>query len=212
MSIIQKKRNFFKIGEEAWLKAEKKEVIIEALDIANLNATISVKSENSTEMKLVKFWEIDKLHKAKNHQSKTLEIKVKYFGDVEKLVKTSKGDWIDLRSVEDVEMKQFDFKLIKLNVAMQLPHGYEAHVLPRSSTYKNFGIILANSQGVIDNSYSGDGDQWMFPAIALRDTTIKAGDRICQFRIMKSMPPVKITEATTLGNPDRGGIGSTGTN
>lgn len=137
-------------------------------------------------------------------------IKIKYFDDeLIRLEKIAIGDWIDLRSMEDVEMKQGEYKLLKLGVAMQLPSGYEAHVLPRSSTFKNFGIILANSMGVIDNSYCGSEDMWSFPAIALRDTKINKNDRICQFRIVKNQPQIEFIEAKELGNVSRGGIGST---
>ena len=122
----------------------------------------------------------------------------------------NKSDWYDLRAAEDVEMKSGEFKLIKLGVAIQLPSGYEAIVAPRSSTFKNYGIIQANSIGVIDESYCGDNDQWMLPAIALRDTTIHKNDRICQFRIIEHQPAHKITTVQQLGGKDRGGIGSTG--
>lgn len=108
-------------------------------------------------------------------------IRIKYFSDkIERLrYIDGKSDWIDLRSAEDVSMKAGEFKLIPLGVAMQLPKGYEAHIIPRSSTFKNFGVIQANHMGMVDESYCGDNDQWFFPAIAMRDTTIKAGDRIC---------------------------------
>lgn len=122
-----------------------------------------------------------------------------------------KSDWVDLRAAEDVEMKKGDFKLIPLGVAMQLPNGYEAHIVPRSSTYKNFGVIQSNHMGVIDETYCGDNDQWKFPAIAMRDTVIHAGERICQFRIMEHQPVLQFEAVETLGNADRGGIGSTGT-
>ena len=142
-----------------------------------------------------------------------LKIKVKYHGsEIEKLCKIKNGDWVDMRAAETVEMKSGEYKLISLGVSMELPKGYEAHVVPRSSTFKNFGVILANSFGVIDESYCGDNDIWHFPAIALRDTTIHKGDRICQFRIVKKMPEVHFVEVQTLGNPDRKGIGSTGIN
>ena len=121
-----------------------------------------------------------------------------------------KSDWIDLRSAETVTLEPGEFRIISLGVAMQLPEGYEAHILPRSSTYKKFGIILSNSQGVIDNSYCGDNDIWGYPAIALRGTTIYRGDRICQFRIVRKQPQVEFEEVETLGNIDRGGFGSTG--
>lgn len=139
-------------------------------------------------------------------------IKIKYFTDIEPLKAIAQGDLIDLRVAEDVEMKAFDFKLIPLGVAMELPKGYKANVYPRSSTYKNFSIILANSVGQIDESYCGDSDQWYFPAIALRDTVIHKGDRIAQFEIVKKMPEIQFEVVETLGNKDRGGIGSTGTN
>lgn len=138
-------------------------------------------------------------------------IKIKYFTDViDKIKKVDNGDWIDLRAAETVEMKAGEFKLIPLGVAMELPTGYEAHVVPRSSTYKNFGIIQTNHQGVIDESYCGDNDQWQFPAYALRDTIIHTNDRICQFRIMKKQPEIFFENVDVLNNKDRGGIGSTG--
>mgnify|MGYP001137400651 CR=1 FL=1 len=139
-------------------------------------------------------------------------IRVKYLNErVQKLSYVDgKSDWIDLRAAEDVVMKAGDFYLIPLGVAMELPKGYEAHVVPRSSTYNNFGIIQTNHMGVIDESYCGDHDQWYFPAYALRDTEIKEGDRICQFRIMEHQPTIQFEEAESLGNKDRGGIGSTG--
>lgn len=140
-------------------------------------------------------------------------IQIKYFtNDIDKITKIDKGDWIDLRAAETVEMKQGDFKLIPLGIAMKLPEGYEAHVVPRSSTYKNFGIIQTNHQAVIDESYCGDNDQWFYPAYALRDTVINKNDRICQFRIMKKMESVDFIEVDELKDKDRGGIGSTGTN
>lgn len=143
-----------------------------------------------------------------------MKIKIKYLHD--DLIKLenieNKSDWIDLRcaSKEDIIMKAGEFKLIPLGVAMELPKGYEAHVVPRSSTFKNFGIIQTNSQGIIDNSYKGDNDFWFFPAYALRDTIIKFNDRICQFRIEKKQPDIKFEEVKFLGNDNRGGYGSTG--
>ena len=140
-------------------------------------------------------------------------IKIKYFtNEIERVNKIDKGDWIDLRAAEMVELKAGEFKLIPLGVAMQLPKGYEAHVVPRSSTYKNFGIIQTNHQAVIDESYCGDNDQWFYPALAQRDTVININDRICQFRIMEKQPSIEFEEVETLGNEDRGGIGSTGVN
>ncbi|MCR9038294.1 dUTP diphosphatase [Bacillus sp. L381] len=142
----------------------------------------------------------------------TLQIKIKYSDDTQtRISKIEQGDWIDLRAAEDITIKKDEFKLIPLGVAMELPEGYEAHVVPRSSTYKHFGIIQTNSMGVIDESYKGDNDFWFFPAYALRDTVIAKGERICQFRIMKKMPQVELIEVDKLGNKDRGGLGSTGT-
>ncbi len=139
------------------------------------------------------------------------EIKIKYhYEDALRLEKYFFGDWIDLRAAEDVTFKEGEYKLISLGVSIKLPDGYEAHVVPRSSTFKYFGIIQANSFGVIDNSYSGDNDIWYFPAIALRDTTIHKHDRICQFRIVKNQPIIKLTEVSSTGHTNRGGIGSTG--
>lgn len=139
-------------------------------------------------------------------------IKIKYHSDeIEKLTYIEgKSDWIDLRAAEEVELKQGEFKLIKLGVSMQLPAGYEAVVVPRSSTYKNFGIIQTNHMGVIDETYCGDNDVWMMPVLAMRDTVIHVNDRICQFRIQKHQPQILFEEVEVLGNADRGGIGSTG--
>ena len=140
-----------------------------------------------------------------------MKIEVKYFDkEIDKLEKISKGDLIDLRSAETVEMKAGEYRLIKLGVGMRLPAGFEAHVYPRSSTFKNFGVILANSVGIIDNSYRGNDDQWCFPAIALRDTVIHKNDRICQFRIMKNQPELELVEVEELDEISRGGIGTTG--
>lgn len=139
-------------------------------------------------------------------------IKIKYFTDeIEKLTYIGgKSDWIDLRAAKGVEMKKGDFCLIPLGVAMELPKGYEAHVVPRSSTFKNFGIIQTNHMGVIDETYCGNNDQWFFPAYALRDTVIEVNDRICQFRIMKHQPSIYFEEMEELKAEDRGGHGSTG--
>ena len=139
-------------------------------------------------------------------------IKIKYFSDkIEKLQYIeNKSDWIDLRSSEEIELKAGEFRLIPLGIAMELPLGYEAHVVPRSSTFKNFGILQTNSMGVIDETYCGDNDQWFFPALAMRDTVIHVNDRICQFRIMEHQPRIAFEEVTVLCNEDRGGHGSTG--
>ena len=142
------------------------------------------------------------------------EIKIKYFNEkLEKLQYIDgKSDWIDLRSAEDIDLKQGEFKLVPLGIAMEIPEGYEAHVVPRSSTFKNFGVIQANSMGVIDHSYCGDNDQWFMPVIAMRDTHISFNDRICQFRIMDNQPHIDFKECEHLEGSDRGGFGSTGKN
>lgn len=142
---------------------------------------------------------------------KTINIKY-HNSDLKKIEKIEIGDWIDLRAAEDVELKAGDFKIISLGVSMKLPEGYEAHIVPRSSTFKTWGILQTNSMGVIDNSYSGTNDIWRFPAYATRDTKIKVNDRLCQFRIVKKQPKVELIEVDKLDDTDRGGFGSTGTN
>lgn len=142
-----------------------------------------------------------------------LKIKVKYFyKNLEKLNKISKGDWIDLQSAVDIHLAAGQTAFIPLGVGMILPEGYEAHIAPRSSTFKNWGIMQTNSVGVVDNSYSGDNDQWMMAVYATRDTEIKKGDRICQFRIMEKMPELDIEEVEHLNEESRGAFGSTGIN
>ena len=138
------------------------------------------------------------------------QIKIKYHADIEHIKKIEQGDWIDLRAAEDAELNKGEYKLISLGVSMELPDGYEAHVAPRSSTFKNYGIIMTNSMGIIDNSYCGDDDIWRFPAYALRDTKINKNDRICQFRIVKKQPEIVFEEVEKLNSINRGGIGSTG--
>ena len=138
------------------------------------------------------------------------KILVRYHADIPPLQKLPQGDWIDLRAAERVEMRQGEYRPISLGISMQLPKGYEAHILPRSSTFKKWGILLVNSMGVIDESYCGDGDVWYFLALATRDTVIEKGDRICQFRITQKMPETELETVELLSAPDRGGIGSTG--
>ncbi len=141
-----------------------------------------------------------------------MNIKIKYFTDkIEKLrYIDGKSDWIDLRCADEISLKKGEWKLIPLGVAMQLPEGYEAHIVPRSSTFKNFGIIQTNHCGVVDSSYCGDNDQWFMPVLAVRDTEIHVNDRICQFRIMENQPRIEFEEAEHLGASDRGGFGTTG--
>lgn len=143
--------------------------------------------------------------------NKTVNIYVKYLNPViHKIVKFQSGDWVDLMAAETVSMKAGEYKLIPLGVAMELPIGYEAHMVPRSSTFKNYGILQTNGMAIFDESYCGDGDQWYFPAYATRDTEIDINDRICQFRIMKHQPNILFHEVEKLDNANRGGLGSTG--
>lgn len=140
------------------------------------------------------------------------EIKIKYFVDgIDPLCYVAgKSDWIDLHAAEDVTLKAGEFRLIPLGVAIALPEGYEAHIVPRSSTFKNYGILQTNSMGVVDCSYCGDNDQWRMPVYATRDVTIEKNARICQFRIMRNQPSLTFTRVEHLEGPDRGGFGSTG--
>lgn len=151
-------------------------------------------------------------------------VEVKYHADIKPLEQTANGDWVDLRAAEDVEIKEGEFKLISLGVSMKLPDGYEAHIVPRSSTFKTWGVIQTNHMGVVDNSYCGDDDVWMFPALCVAPrgfededgifrpgiTRICKGDRICQFRIQKKMRNVKFKTVDKLNDVSRGGFGSTG--
>ena len=140
------------------------------------------------------------------------KIRIKYFSDeIERLTYIDgKSDWIDLRASEEVELKAGEYKMIPLGVAMQLPQGYEAHLAPRSSTFKTWGILQTNSIGVVDGSYCGDNDMWRMPVYATTDTVIHVNDRVAQFRIVENQPKIVFEEVDTLGNKDRGGFGSTG--
>ena len=141
-----------------------------------------------------------------------IELKVRYISDeIEKLRYIDwVSDWIDLRCAEEVELKQGEFRLIRLGIAVELPEGYEAHIVPRSSTFRNFGIIQTNHMGVVDHSYCGDDDEWKYPVLAMRDTVIHVNDRICQFRIMENQPKLVFTEVEHLTGKSRGGFGTTG--
>lgn len=138
-------------------------------------------------------------------------ILIKYIkDDIDKIQQIEKGDWIDLRTAEEVTLKQGEVTLIPLGVAMELPSGYEALIIPRSSTFLKHGIIQTNSVGLIDETYCGDNDEWKFPALAVRDTVIFKNTRICQFRIIEHQPAISFYEVQHLNGNDRGGFGSTG--
>ena len=138
-------------------------------------------------------------------------IKIKYVKDgMEKIVQIEKGDWIDLRVAEDIHLEAGEFKLIPLGVAMALPPNYEALLIPRSSTFKKYGVIQTNSIGLIDETYCGDNDEWLLPVYATRAVVIPKNTRICQFRILKHQPTVAFAEVDHLSETDRGGFGSTG--
>lgn len=140
-------------------------------------------------------------------------IKIKYVKDgMEKIVQIDRGDWIDLRTAEDISLEPGEYKLIPLGVAMSLPPNYEALLIPRSSTFKKYGVIQTNSIGLIDETYCGDNDEWLFPVYATRAVTIPKNTRICQFRILKHQPLVAFAEVEHLSDTDRGGFGSTGEN
>lgn len=172
-------------------------------------ALIIVSEEESVLSKLANLVIMKKGNGDRNTKPK--QIKIKYFNpESTKLSKIAQGDWIDLRASETIVMKAGEFKLIPLGVAMKLPDGYEAPAIPRSSTFKNYGILQANSYGLIDNSYSGNDDQWHFPAYATRDVTVNFDERICQFRIQEKMPEIEFEEVEELDAVSRGGLGSTG--
>ena len=142
----------------------------------------------------------------------TPKVRIKYHhDDMPRLKKIKQGDWIDLYTSEEVVLKANEFIYIDLGISMELPAGYEAIMAPRSSTFKNWGLIQTNSIGVIDSSFASDSDIWKFPAYATRDVTIPVHTRIAQFRIQKIQPEFVFEEVNSLGNAARGGLGSTGT-
>ena len=141
-----------------------------------------------------------------------IELKIKYTTDIKPITVSDNGDWIDLRAATDIDLNFMEFQYIPLGICMELPKGYSAIIAPRSSTYKKWGIVVANSIGIIDESYNGDHDEWHLPVIALRHTHIYKNDRICQFRLVKKSPEIDFVTVKTLGNKNRGGLGSTGEN
>ena len=140
-----------------------------------------------------------------------LKIRIKYLRDIDPIELFPNGDWIDLRCAERTVLRKGDYRLIPLGFALQLPEGFLAVMAPRSSTFRRHGVLMASSIGIIDESYCGDNDEWHFPAYATRDTVIKKNERICQFNLARKQPPVELVVVEHLGNPDRGGLGSTGT-
>ena len=149
-----------------------------------------------------------------------MKIRIKYFEDAVRLKKIAKGNWIDVYSNKDVFVKQGERAMIPLGFALELPNGWEAHLAPRSSTVKTWGLIQTNSVGVVDDTYIGDDDQWHMPVYCLQSkdengdegkgTWIKKGDKIGQFRIMEVMPEIEFEEVESFGNVSRGGFGTTG--
>ena len=140
-----------------------------------------------------------------------MEIKIKYLAEgLEEIKPQINSDWIDLRSSCSMEIKQGEHVLIPLGIAMELPEGYEAYIVPRSSTLRNFGIMQGNHIGIVDSSYCGNEDEWKMNAYAIRNTIIHKNDRICQFRIQKKQPNITMKKVQDLENKNRGGFGSTG--
>lgn len=139
-----------------------------------------------------------------------LKLLVKYLRDVMPITVLDGGDWIDLRCAETMILKKGDYRAIPLGIAVDIPEGYSAIIAPRSSLFGRYGLLCANSFGIIDNSYNGDNDEWHFLVYATKSSMIWKNERICQFRLIKQSEPITIMPVEHLGNPDRGGIGSTG--
>lgn len=195
-----------KLNQAVWFpKAKKKAIVKEFLP----NRLVRITYFNRDDQRVVEDVPRKDIQEYKA-PARPLKIKVKYFADIEKIKPISIGDWIDLRAAEDVELKAGEFKLIPLGVGMKLPTNYEANIVPRSSTFKNWGILQTNHYAIIDNSFSGNNDQWFFPVYATRDTLIEKDSRICQFRLNEIMPKIIIEEVESLDEISRGGHGSTG--
>ena len=195
-------------GDTVFDHTQQVEGIVTDIDYKTNVASVTTGSPFEDEVILCKLFNLTVIKKSTNQPK---QIQIKYFNPKStKLAKIAKGDWIDLRAAETVTMKAGEYKMIPLGVAMKLPDGDEAPVIPRSSTFKHYGILQANSYGLIDNSYSGNEDQWHFPAYATRDVIINFDDRICQFRIQKRMEEVEFKEVEELDSVNRGGFGSTG--
>ncbi|MDD4308403.1 MAG: deoxyuridine 5'-triphosphate nucleotidohydrolase [Thermoplasmata archaeon] len=140
----------------------------------------------------------------------TKTIKIKYHSDIDKIQPISIGNWVDLRIDSDVMLMKGESAILSLGVSMKLPKGFEAHIAPRSSTFKNWGIIQTNGIGIVDDSYSGNDDIWKMGVYATRDTYIEKNSRVCQFRIMEIQPDLVFDEVDSLDDVSRGGFGSTG--
>ena len=207
----------YKPEDRVFIHTIKQDGIVESINRENESVVAKITNQKTRKLERIdvmiknispyreKKIESDQLH------TKPLQIKVKYFDkEIDKLQKVGIGDWLDLRSAETVKLKQGEYKLIPLGIGIKLPYGYEANIVPRSSTFKNFGVLQTNSYGVVDNSYSGNSDQYHFPALAMRDTVINKNDRICQMRINRVMPDLNVVEVEFLDEVSRGGIGSTG--
>lgn len=159
-----------------------------------------------------------------------MKLKIKYMRvnkDIDPLAVNPKGEWIDLRLAENAHLSQGEFKLLSLGIRMQIPEGYEVHVLPRSGTFKNFKLLMVNSVGIIDHTYAGPNDIWKFPALAMEAVGIIKNSRICQFRIVPSQfattkqkqdwlmyDGIEFIEEEWLDGTEenRGGFSSTGVN
>jgi len=208
----------FELNEHAWIKSLQVKGAVKEKNEDGTQYKITYHDKNNNDKREIAWFNIEDLDKVKERtqnnrpykQDKPLKIKVLYHTDNPELEQTTIGNWIDLRSAIDIELKQFEFKIIPLGISIQLPKGFEAELKPRSGTFKNFGIIQTNSVGCIDETYAGNGDIWGMPVLAMRDTKINRGDRICQFRINRVMPKLDIEKVETLDNEDRGGFGSSG--
>lgn len=159
---------------------------------------------------------------------KELNINIKYFEGAEELVINPKGDCIDVYSNVDIFIPYMGYAMIPLGFALELPLGKNAKLYPRSSTFKTWGIIQTNSVGYIDNSYSGDTDQWHMPVqctmpmqtiktevngqkVTMSGTWIKKGDKIAQFEICDVPKHPTLTKVDKLDGFSRGGFGTSGT-
>ena len=203
----------FQINKPVFVVKEKVKGIVKGFKGGKVIVTYFPRNSSNRQVEQFNPTELRPYRNNRKNNKRTVRPKriyIKYFTDIEKIQKIKIGDWIDLRAAEDVTLKQGEFKLIPLGVAMKLPKGYEANIVPRSSTFANWGIIQTNSFGVVDSSYCGPNDQWFFPAYATRDTVIKKNDRICQFRINRVMGNVEFVEVEELKGKDRGGHGTTG--